>query len=71
MKRTVLLRGILLMTVAMLALTSCNKYKDIKVTSSKVESFKLDGMRAADLVIALGVDNPAGKVEILELNGRL
>lgn len=71
MKRTLLLRIILLMTFAMLALTGCNKYKDIKVTSSKVESFKLDGMRAADLVIALGVDNPAGKLQILELTGHL
>lgn len=71
MKRTILLKVAVLMTLAMFALTSCNKYKDIKVTSSKVESVKLDGMRAADLVIALGVDNPAGKLEILELTGQL
>ena len=71
MKKTMVIKAVMLLMVGMLALTSCNKYKDIKVTSQKIESYKIDGFKAVDLGLALTVDNPAGKVEILELNGKL
>lgn len=67
MKKSVLLKVCLLMTMAMLTMTGCSKYKKIKVTSHRVESCKFEGLRAANLGVALEVDNPAGKIEIFEL----
>lgn len=55
----------------MLSTTSCSKDKDIKVSRTKVESFQLKGLRSMNLDISVTVDNPKGKIEILDLDGQL
>ena len=69
MKKTMLIKAVLLLTVSIFALSGCNKYKDIKIKAKKIESCKVDGFKAVDLGLAITVDNPAGKLQILELYG--
>lgn len=57
--------------VLMSALCGCQKLKDIKVTSVKVESLQMKGFRGADIVLAVGVDNPSVKVSVSEIEGSL
>lgn len=55
--------------VMLSVLTGCNKYKEIEITEGRVESMMLTGLRAVDLGLAVKIDNPAGKVEICEVEG--
>lgn len=59
------------LSLLMLSLTGCNKYADIKVVSGKVVSVTMNGMRAADVILAVEIENPAGKVDVEEVFGTL
>ena len=48
-----------LLLLAVIASGGCCKYKDIKVTSYDVASVTPKGLKAADLSLDLGLDNPA------------
>lgn len=48
------------MLAAVLLLASCaQKFNEIQVTSWDVKSFSPKGLRSADIILSLGVDNPA------------
>lgn len=71
MKRKSIILILVLLVFAMSGLTGCKKYEQIRVTSGAVESFSMDGLRALSLDLVVGVDNPAGKVVIQEMEGTL
>ena len=52
---------VVVVIVMISALSSCvQKFRDIRVTSCEIVSFTPRGLRSADAVLSLGVDNPAG-----------
>ena len=68
-------KGLIILT-AVLALvlssvTGCRKYEQIRVTSGKIESLNMNGLRSVDLTLLVGIDNPAGKVTVKEAEGTL
>ena len=64
---------ILLLTVisAVFLLGGCQKYKEIEVTSVKMETLNVRGLRGADVVLAVEVDNPAGQISVSEIEGEV
>lgn len=61
---------ILLCLAVSVVLASCSRgYEKVEVTSLTVNSFTLDGSRAADLDVSLGVDNPAKDFVVEQLRG--
>ena len=52
-----------------LALVSCGRTKDIRITSYSLASVSPRGFKAVDAVLALGIDNPAMAFTISELEG--
>ena len=71
MKRRVCSLALAVMTVLLLSLTGCSRYKQISVTSAKIESLSMNGFKSVDLIVRIVVDNPAGKVEIRTAEGVL
>jgi hypothetical protein len=59
------------MAFFLLTFTGCKKYEQISLVSGKVESLNMNGLRSADLLLSVKVDNPAGKVKIEEAKGTL
>ena len=55
----------------MLTLTGCSKYKEIRPTSFKLESVSVQGLRAMDIEMAVGVNNPAGQLTITDFSGEV
>ena len=62
---------LLLLAVALAALLSagCSKVKDIRLTSFGIESFSPRGLRSADAVLAVGIDNPSFSFTVTDLTG--
>ena len=60
-----------LLCAAMLCLTGCGDVRDIKVTSVDIENISLNGLRGANVDLAVGVHNPAFQVELSEIQGAL
>ena len=50
---------------------SLRKVQDIKVTSVALESYSLKGLRSADAVLAVGIDNPTFAFTVTRLDGVL
>lgn len=57
--------------VMLALLTGCGKNKQIEITSGKVESVSMSGMRTVNLGMAVSIKNPYGKLELLEADGVL
>ena len=55
--------------VVLFVLTGCNKYKEINITEGGIESMTLAGLRQVDLNLAVNIENPAGKLEICQVEG--
>ena len=49
----------------------CKKYEQIKIHSGKVESLNMNGLRSADLILSVKVENPAGKLILEDVRGTL
>ena len=62
---------VLALVSAIFLLGGCQKIKDIRVTSAKIESLSIRGLRGADIALAIGVDNPAGQIDLSEIEGEL
>ena len=62
---------IILLGAAMLTLTGCSKYKEIRPTSFKLESVSVHGLRSVDLEVSVGVNNPAGQLAISDFSGEV
>lgn len=60
-----------LVCLALSFLTGCGKYKQIQVTGGKVETISMVGLRAINLTLSVGIDNPAGKLDAREISGQL
>ena len=54
-----------------MCLAGCGDVRDIKVTSVEIENISLNGFRGANVDLAVGVDNPAFRVELSEIEGSL
>lgn len=53
------------------ALSGCGKYKQIKITGGKVETISMVGLRTINLAVVIGIDNPAGKLDVRQAEGEL
>ena len=60
-----------LLCAAVMCLTGCGDVRDIKVTSVNIENISLNGFRGANVDLAVGIDNPAFRVELSEIEGAL
>ncbi len=60
-----------ILSALVLTLTSCNKVKDIKVTSVKIEAIAPQGLQGLNVFLAVGIDNPAFQVGLEDINGAL
>jgi hypothetical protein len=66
--------GIITAVAMMSVLAGCGslrKVRDIKVTSVSLESYSLNGLRSADGVLAVGIDNPSFAFTVTRLDGVL
>lgn len=61
----------LLLASMLLLLTGCQKIKDIRITSSKIVSLDVKGLKGADVRLSVGVYNPAGQISISEIEGEV
>jgi hypothetical protein len=71
MKKSVGRLALALLCAAVMCLTGCGDVRDIKVTSVNIENISLNGFRGADVDLAVGIDNPAFRVELSEIEGAL
>ena len=56
------------MVAAMLvSVTSCNKFKEIKVNDAKVTKLSPYGLRGLDVALAVEIDNPAPLVKLSDM----
>lgn len=58
---------VIILSVALLTLTGCSKYKEIAPTSFKLESFSARGLRSIDLEMSIGVHNPVGQLAFSDM----
>lgn len=49
----------------------CARYREIKIVSCDVESVSLNGLCGVTGVASVGIDNPAGALEISDVKGRV
>lgn len=61
----------LLLASMLLLLTGCQKIKDIRITSSRIVSLDVKGLKGADVRLSVGVYNPAGQISISEIEGEV
>ena len=55
--------------VMLTMLAGCNKYKDIEITGGKIESVSMTGLRSVNLGLAVGINNPRGKIDVRQVDG--
>ena len=58
---------ILTLTVMLVSLTSCGKFKDISLNSAAIKNISLDGLKAADIELAAEIDNPAAQLKLSDM----
>lgn len=61
----------LLLASMLVFLTGCQKIKDIRITSVKIVSLDVKGMKGADIRLSVGICNPAGRILISEMEGEV
>ena len=71
MKRKSLIAPVALLVFAILSLTGCHKYEQIRVISGELESVAMNGFKSIDVSLSVQVDNPAGKVVVQTAEGTL
>ena len=71
MKRKSLIAPVALLVFAILSLTGCHKYEQIRVISGELESVAMNGFKSIDVSLSVMVDNPAGKVVVQTAEGTL
>ena len=65
-----IIRKILPLAMSLLLVAAgCSKVDDIKINSCKIESFSPKGLRAANAVLAIEVDNPVFAFRISDIEG--
>lgn len=56
----------------MLAITGCANIKDLRnisVSSTKIESFRISGLKTIDAAMSVTIDNPAKDISISDIHG--
>lgn len=67
-------RNTILFAVVCLLLScmaGCSRYQEIRITGGKIESVSMVGLRTVNLTLTVGIDNPAGKLDVREADGTL
>lgn len=54
-----------------LCLSGCGKYRQIKITEGKIDAVSVSGLRTINLTATVGIDNPAGRLDVREADGVL
>ena len=62
---------VLALVSAVFMLAGCQKIKDIRVTSVKIISLNIRGLSGAEIILEVGVDNPAQQISLSEIEGEL
>jgi hypothetical protein len=62
---------VVLLGAAMLTLSGCARYTEIRPTSFRLESVSLHGLRSIDLEVSVGVCNPAGKINLSDIDAQV
>lgn len=70
-RRKLCIRVLVALVLAVVSLAGCGKYEDVKITSGKIVKISMNGFRTVDILVNLGVDNPAGKIEVKSAEGTL
>ena len=52
-------------------LGGCSKYKQIKITGGRIDNITMVSLRTINLTLVVGIDNPAGKLDVREADGEL
>ena len=60
-----------LLSLLLVTMSGCKKYEKIRIVSATVESVNMKGLRAAETVLSVRIDNPAGKVVLEDVKGTL
>ena len=71
MKKLLERLALVLLFTSVMCLSGCGDVRDIKVTSVNIENISLNGLRGANIDLAVGIDNPAFRVELSEIEGSL
>lgn len=56
---------------ALSVMTSCSKMEDIRITSFEIVSVTPRGLNGLDVLVKIGIDNPAVEFEVSDLAGTL
>ena len=70
-KKSRLLSVLLVLCCVLASLAGCSKYKETKITGGKIDSVSMVGLRSINLSLTVGIDNPAGKLDVREADGVL
>ena len=62
---------VLALVSAVFMLAGCQKIKDIRVTSTKIVSLNIRGLSGAEIILEVGVYNPAQQITLSEIEGEL
>ena len=62
---------VLALVSAVFMLAGCQKIKDIRVTSTKIVSLNIRGLSGAEIILEVGVCNPAQQITLSEIEGEL
>lgn len=60
-----------LLSFILLSMTACRRYEQVKVVSGEVQSVSMNGFKAMDVSLMIGIDNPAGKIVVQKAEGTL
>lgn len=64
-------RLIIGMILLVLSLGGCKNIKDVRVTSVKLETVSIQGLKSLAMHLAVGIDNPAMQVHLEEIHGKI
>ena len=70
-KKSRLLSVLLVLCCVLSCLVGCSKYKEIKITGGKIDGVSMVGLRSINMSLTVGIDNPAGKLDVREADGVL
>lgn len=63
--------AVLFMAAALLCVTGCGKFTQIKVNSAKIENVSPNGLRGLNADLAVEIDNPAIQIKLSDMKAEL
>lgn len=61
----------MLLCLMLSILSGCSRYKEIEITGGRIDGVSMIGLRSFNLALTVGIDNPAGKLDVREADGEL